>query len=221
MALPELVSVVARSLVSAGHVAASVPTSAAAGVVSEAQSASGEVPGEEGAPKALHQVLEYAPWAIAVMVTLVVGVAVLRRVQARRALASRVVFAALPTESFDPSPEEIVRFAFLLLRCRRSSRGFSSRRTDSVRLKLSSLPGGRMIQSLEGPRRAESVLRMGGYAEVDLRLPETMDLGALSSIATVASHDEPEEPVEESPSRDRSVSEHDQESAGDYDPAVA
>lgn len=77
-----------------------------------------------------------------------------------------------------------------------------------------------MIQSLEGPRRAESVLRMGGYAEVDLRLPETMDLGALSSIATAASHDEPEEP-EESRSRDRSVPEHDQDSAGDYDPAVA
>jgi hypothetical protein len=154
------------------------------------------------------------------MATLVVGVALLRRVQARRALATRVVFAALPTESFDPSPEEIVRFALLLLRCRRSARGFSSRRTDSVRLKLSSLPGGRMIQSLEGPRRAESVLRMGGYAEVDLRLPETMDLGALSSIATAASHDEPEE-AEESRSRDRSVPEHDQDSAGDYDPAVA
>lgn len=208
MALPELVSVAARSLVSAGHAAASAPASAGAA-------------GQEGAPKALRQVLEYVPWAIAVMATLVVGVAVLRRVQARRALATRVVFAALPTESFDPSPEEIVRFAFLLLRCRRSARGFSSRRTDSVRLKLSSLPGGRMIQSLEGPRRAESVLRMGGYAEVDLRLPETMDLGALSSIATAASHDEPEEPAEESRSRDRSAPEHDQDSAGDYDPAVA
>jgi hypothetical protein len=92
MALPELVSVVARSLVSAGHVAAELPTSVAAGVVSQAQSASGEVSGEEGAPKALRQVLEYVPWAIAVMVTLVVGVAVLRRVQARRALATRVVF---------------------------------------------------------------------------------------------------------------------------------
>lgn len=78
-----------------------------------------------------------------------------------------------------------------------------------------------MIQSLEGPRRAESVLRMGGYAEVDLRLPETMDLGALSSIATAASHDEPEEPAEESRSRDRSAPEHDHDSAGDYDPAVA
>jgi hypothetical protein len=221
MALPELVSVVARSLVSAGHVAAGLPTSVAAGVVSQAQSASGEVSGEEGAPKALRQVLEHVPWAIAVMITLVVVVAVLRRVQARRALATRVVFAALPTESFDPSPEEIVRFAFLLLRCRRCSRGLSSRRTDSVRLKLSSLPGGRMIQSLEGPRRSESVLRMGGYAEVDLRLPETMDLGALSSISTAASHDEPEEPVEESRSRDRSEPEHDHEGVGDHDPAAA
>ncbi len=78
-----------------------------------------------------------------------------------------------------------------------------------------------MIQSLEGPRRAESVLRMGGYAEVDLRLPETMDLGALSSISTVASHDEPEEPEEESRSRDRSEPEHDHEGVGDHDPAAA
>ena len=220
MALAELLSLAASSLVSAGYVAVAAPAFVAAGVAGQAQGASGEL-GQESAPKALDQVVAYAPWVIAVIVTLVVGVAVARRVQARRALATRVVFAALPTESFDPNPEEIVRFAFLLLRCRRSSRGFSSRRTDSVRLKLSSLPGGRMIQSLEGPRRAESVLRMGGFAEVDLRLPETMDLGALSSISTVAAHDEPEDPVHgPRRGRDRSEPEH-HDGAAEHDPAVA
>lgn len=177
------VSLVHLARVSAGHVAEQLLAGRWVEVASQGPTEDGAV-AEGSAPKALRQVVEHAPMAFAVLAALAVAVVVVSRVRARRSLSKRVVFVALPTETFDPSAEEIVRFAGLLLRCRRGTRGLSSRRTDSVRLRLSSLPGGRLIQSVEGPRRAESVLRLGGYAEVDLRTPESIDLGALSAIAT-------------------------------------
>ncbi len=99
----------------------------------------------------------------------------------------------LPTETFDPCLEEISRFAGLLVRTRRSVRGSRSRRTDAVRLRLVSLPGGRMLELLEGPGRAESVLRLGGFTEVELRPPETMDLAALADVGVGSSPDEGED----------------------------
>ncbi len=121
---------------------------------------------------------------------LVIATVTLSRARARRSLARRVRFAMLPTETFDPSPEEINRFAGMLLRARRSVRGARSRRSDAVRLRLVSLPGGRMLQLLEGPRRAESVLRLGGFSEVDLRPPETMDLAALAAVGLTSPPDD-------------------------------
>jgi hypothetical protein len=210
--IPGVVSLAHLALASAGQMAEHVAQGRQADEAS--QGPTGAVPtAGESAPKALRLVLENAPLAFAVVVAMVVTVAVLSRWRSRKALANRVVFVALPTESFDPSPEEIVRFAGLLLRCRRGTRGFSSRRTDSVRLRLSSLPGGRLIQSVEGPRRAESVLRMGGFAEVDLRSPETIDLEALSAIATTGALDEDDD--KDKDDRDRRRGEHGQDAATD------
>lgn len=132
------------------------------------------------APEALRFVVEHALLVMAAALAIAVVAAVLDHRRTRRALAKRVTFAALPTETFDPSIEEIIRFGGLLARTRRVAIG--SRRTDAVWLRLTSLPGGRMLQMVEGPPRAESVLRLGGYAEVDLRRPETIDAKAMSAV---------------------------------------
>jgi len=139
---------------------------------------------KDSAPKALRFVVEHAVLLLAAVLAVAVVMAVLDWRRTRRALAKRVMFAALPTETFDPSMEEIIRFGGLLARTRRVAVG--SRKTDAVWLRLTSLPGGRMLQMVEGPPRAESVLRLGGYAEVDLRRPETIDTAAMSAVRVSA-----------------------------------
>jgi hypothetical protein len=135
---------------------------------------------KDSAPKALRFMVEHAVLLLAAVLVVAVAAAVLDYRRTRRALARRVVFAALPTETFDPAMEEIVRFGGLLARTRRVAIG--SRKTDAVWVRLTSLPGGRMLQVVEGPPRAESVLRLGGFAEVDLRRPETIDTAAMSAV---------------------------------------
>lgn len=139
---------------------------------------------KDSAPEALRFVVEHAVALLAAVLAVAVAMAVLDWRRTRRALAKRVMFAALPTETFDPSMEEIIRFGGLLGRTRRVAVG--SRKTDAVWLRLTSLPGGRMLQMVEGPPRAESVLRLGGYAEVDLRRPETIDTAAMSAVRVSA-----------------------------------
>ena len=139
---------------------------------------------KDSAPKALDFVVEHAVLIAAAMAVVAMAAGYLGYRRTRRALARRVTFAALPTETFDPSMEEIVRFGGLLARTRRVAIG--SRKTDAVWIRLTSLPGGRMLQLVEGPPRAESVLRLGGFAEVDLRRPETIDTAALSAVLVSA-----------------------------------
>lgn len=142
---------------------------------------------KDSAPKALDFVVGHAVLIAAAVCAVAVLLAYLGYRRTRRALSRRVTFAALPTETFDPSMEEIVRFGGLLARTRRVAIG--SRKTDAVWIRLTSLPGGRMLQVVEGPPRAESVLRLGGFAEVDLRLPETIDTAAMSAVHVGAADD--------------------------------
>lgn len=41
------------------------------------------------------------------------------------------------------------------------------------------------MQFIEGPKRAESVLRLGGYAEVELLPPETLERATLVNSSPV------------------------------------
>ena len=142
---------------------------------------------ERGAPKALHWGLEHAVTLGVLAATATVVMSAVRWYLTKRALARRVRYAMLPTETFDPSPEEIVRFTSQLSRARRSVGSFGPRRTDSVRLHLVSAPGGRMLQLIEGPVRAESVLRIGGFAEVELRPLDSLDVESLDALQLTAS----------------------------------
>jgi hypothetical protein len=146
----------------------------------------------ETAPKALDFMVSHAAAALVVVLVAVVVAAVLRWWRTRRALAQRVRLVALPTESFEPNDEEVLRLASQLARTRRAVHRFGPRRGDAVRLRLVALQGGRVVQFIEGPKRAESVLRLGGYAEVELLPPETLERATLvnSSPAENAAADD-------------------------------
>jgi hypothetical protein len=88
----------------------------------------------------------------------VVGLLGLRVLATRRALRSRVRFAVVPADDFDPSLEAVMRFAAQLSRVRRSVRGWLDRRASAVRIRLEPDPDGRLAYSVEAPGRAREVL---------------------------------------------------------------
>jgi hypothetical protein len=144
---------------------------------------------KETAPKALDFMGSHAAAALVVAMAMVTTVVVVTWWWTRRGLAQRVCLVALPTESFEPDDEEVLRLATQLARTRRAVHGFGGRRADAVRLRLVALQGGRVVQFIEGPKRAEAVLRLGGYAEVELLPPETLERATLVSAGPVGDAD--------------------------------
>jgi hypothetical protein len=128
----------------------------------------------DSAPKALRFLQARGGLIVLALAALVVLAVVATRRQMRRELAARVSFAVIPTESFDPSVEEILRFAAGLSRTRRVVRRLGAGRTDAIRLRLVAVAGGKVVQLLEGPRRSLSILRNSGFDQVDLRPPESV-----------------------------------------------
>jgi hypothetical protein len=74
----------------------------------------------------------------------------------------------LPTDSFDPSVEEVLRFAGVLGRVHRVSRSIGGMEARSVRIRLGSVDG-LLAYSVEGPARTTSLLRNPGFAQVEAR----------------------------------------------------
>ncbi len=94
-----------------------------------------------------------------------------RLVVTRRALDHRVAILAVPADSFDPSPESVVRFASGLSRSRRALRGLLDAPASAVRLRLDADPAGKLRYAVEVPERARGALRaaMAAYQGVELR----------------------------------------------------
>ena len=116
------------------------------------------------------------PLTVALVVLLglaAIALVALRVIVTRRLLADRVALAVLATESFDPTPETVVAFAAGLGRVRRARLGRLAPGACAVRVRLQSLPGGRMLYVLEAPRSALGVLRaaVAVYDGVELRDP--------------------------------------------------
>jgi hypothetical protein len=82
-----------------------------------------------------------------------------------------VAVLAVPADSFDPSPESVVRFASGLSRSRRALRGLLDAPASAVRLRLDADPAGKLRYAVEVPERARSALRaaMSAYQGVELR----------------------------------------------------
>ena len=123
----------------------------------------------ERAPKALLSGTGYAVTVVAAVALVVVGAATVRWIATRRALRHRVSYAVLPTDTFDPSAEEILRVASHLSRTRRAVFGSFVRRATALRVRLDASADGRMLYSIEGPSRAASLLRSLAYDEVEIR----------------------------------------------------
>lgn len=120
------------------------------------------------APKALRLGLSVIVIVGAVVVVLAAVGAVVRSRRGARALRQRVAVAMVPTETFDPSVEEVSRFASQLTRLRPSTH-MTPRSALGLRIRLTSVAGGQMAYQIEGPERSRSVLRLAGYGEVELR----------------------------------------------------
>lgn len=114
---------------------------------------------------------------VLVIVAVTVVLAVVRRHLTRRALrpAQRVRFEVLPTDTFDPSPEEIDRYAAQLARTRRALRRGTHRSAHAVRLRLDAEGDGTIRYRLEGHRRASSILGSAGFHEIELHPIDTED----------------------------------------------
>lgn len=99
------------------------------------------------------------------------AVLVARFVVTRRALDHRVAILVVPADSFDPSPESVVRFASGLSRSRRALRGLLDAPASAVRLRLDADPSGKLRYAVEVPERARGALRaaMAAYQGVELR----------------------------------------------------
>jgi hypothetical protein len=104
--------------------------------------------------------------------------AVLRRHRTQRELESRVRLVALPSEGFDPSEEEILRFAHQLARARRGFAGLAVRRASAVTVRMESSPGGRVLYAVEVPGRSRSLLEAGLFDGVELVDPSEVDPAA-------------------------------------------
>ena len=111
----------------------------------------------------------------AVVVAVVVAMMTMGRAKLRaRRLGQRSVVAMVPTRTFDPTLEEVLRFANQLVRTRPATRHLSPRGASAVRVRLMSIPGGGLVTEVEGPARSQSVVRLGCYGEVDLRPVEAL-----------------------------------------------
>ena len=110
------------------------------------------------------------------MATALGGVAVVRSVVTRRALRSRVTFAVVPADEFDPSIETVVRFAAQLARVRRTVRGWADFGASAIRVRLENDREGRLAYLLEVPARSQQLVRaaLRTYEGVELRDPHAI-----------------------------------------------
>lgn len=140
----------------------------------------------ENMERILRLVVEVAAWTAAAATVVTVLAGILRWRATARALRTRIRLAVLPTETFDPNEEEVLRFAHQLTRVHRAVLGFLDRPASAVRIRLESLQDGRVAYLLESPARAASVLRVGGYEDVELRAVEGDEIPAPQSMAFIS-----------------------------------
>ncbi|RZD78228.1 hypothetical protein [Streptomyces albidoflavus] len=118
----------------------------------------------------LSLVTPYAGGVAPVVMASWLGRKVHRARRARAALADRLVVELIPTSTFDPSEAEVARWARQLGRVHHAAAGVPAR-GSAARLRYSA-ENGKMRCYLEGPRTAQAVLAMPGFAEVEVRAQE-------------------------------------------------
>jgi hypothetical protein len=100
-----------------------------------------------------------SPLLLIAVALLVAGMIAARVVASRRSLESRTRLVVLAPDSFDPSPDAVLRFAAQLSRVRRLVGGWLDPRARAVRVLLDADEEGRMRYSLCVPERALPAVR--------------------------------------------------------------
>jgi hypothetical protein len=118
---------------------------------------------------AVDRTAAYAAALVAVLAAALLAGRYLRQIMVRRQLARRVSYDLLPSMSFDPSAEDVARFAYQLARTRPSVAWLRPRRSASIRIRLFTDAEGRLCYQINGPSSAGSVLRHQSYPQVELR----------------------------------------------------
>lgn len=109
----------------------------------------------------------WLPVGVCVAVGLIVAAIVLPQIARRRALRARDVHRTLlPSPQFDPTNEEVRRFAAVLSRAHRATRIPGTRAAHGVRIRLSATDG-LVHWRVEGHHRSQSVLAMAGYDQTE------------------------------------------------------
>ena len=126
------------------------------------------------APRSLLDLVIADPVVAVVAAFVGLVVVAVRVLVTRRTLGSRTRLVLLPSEDFDPSVEEVVRFAGQLARLRPTVRGWVDPRARALRVLIETDPAGRLRFSVEVPALSIGLLRtaLGTYEQVELRAPD-------------------------------------------------
>lgn len=108
---------------------------------------------------------------VAALVIFALPLLIARVLVVRRALRERVRFLLIPTDTFDPPDEAVLRFASALGRVRRPVWGKLDGPASAIRVELDQDTEGQLRYSIELPARARAILRtaVAPYGEVELR----------------------------------------------------
>jgi hypothetical protein len=118
---------------------------------------------------AVDRTAAYAAALVVVLAAVLLAGRYVRQIAVRRQLARRVSYDLLPSTSFDPSAEDVARFAYQLARTRPTVAWLRPRRSASIRIRLSTDAEGRLCYQINGPSSTGSVLRHQSYPQVELR----------------------------------------------------
>lgn len=130
-----------------------------------------------------------SPLLLIAVALLVAGMIAARAVASRRSLESRTRLVVLAPDSFDPSPDAVLRFAAQLSRVRRLVGGWLDPRARAVRVLLDADEEGRMRYSLCVPERALPAVRsaLGVFDRVQAQIldPDPEPAAGASSVQVV------------------------------------
>ena len=128
-----------------------------------------------------------SPLLLIAVALLVAGMIAARAVASRRSLESRTRLVVLAPDSFDPSPDAVLRFAAQLSRVRRLVGGWLDPRARAVRVLLDADEEGRMRYSLCVPERALPAVRsaLGVFDRVQAQVLDPEPAAGASSVQVV------------------------------------
>ncbi len=128
-----------------------------------------------------------SPLLLIAVALLAAGMIAARVVASRRSLESRTRLVVLAPDSFDPSPDAVLRFAAQLSRVQRLVGGWLDPRARAVRVLLDADEEGRMRYSLCVPERALPAVRsaLGVFDRVQAQVLDPEPAAGTSSVQVV------------------------------------